>query len=306
MRKKKKTKGFLSFAELLAEETAAFGNLRKSLRFRTAIRSLRRYLAGRDELEWGEFNGAMLAGYETYMRRAGLCPNTTSFYMRTLRSIFNVAASRGLTRTASPFARVYTGIDRTRKRAIDIDALHLIYRTPLDDAPSLAFARDMFIFSFCTRGMPFIDIAYLRKTNLREGKIVYLRHKTGQSLAVAIEPVVKNIIDKYSEPVRPWLFPIFIGGEEGEEKMLARYNSVYHRVRRNLERLRIRLGLETRISTYVARHSWASIAKKIDIPIGVISEALGHDSESTTRIYLATLDTARIDHANHLITGLLL
>ena len=70
MRKKKKTKGFLSFAELLAEETAAFGNLRKSLRFRTAIRSLRRYLAGRDELEWGEFNGAMLAGYETYMRRA--------------------------------------------------------------------------------------------------------------------------------------------------------------------------------------------------------------------------------------------
>ncbi len=88
--------------------------------------------------------------------------------------------------------------------------------------------------------------------------------------------------------------------------MLVRYNSVYHRVRRNLERLRIRLGLETKISTYVARHSWASIAKKIDIPIGVISEALGHDSESTTRIYLATLDTARIDRANHLITGLLL
>lgn len=128
-----------------------------------------------------------------------------------------MAASRGLTRTVSPFARVYTGIDRTRKRAIDIDALHLIHRTPLDDAPALAFARDMFIFSFCTRGMPFIDIAYLRKTNLRDGKIVYLRHKTGQPLSVAIEPVVKNIIDRYSDHDRPWLFPVFTGGEEGED-----------------------------------------------------------------------------------------
>lgn len=304
MRKKRK-EGFLAFAELLAEETAAFGNLRKSLRYRTAIRSLRRYLDGRKDLGWRKFNDQLIAGYETYLRRTGLCPNTTSFYMRTLRSIFNVAASRGLTRTSSPFSRVYTGIDCTRKRAIDIDALHLIHRIPLDDAPGIDFARDMFIFSFCTRGMPFIDIAYLRRSNLREGKIVYLRHKTGQPLAVAIEPVVKKIIDKYNDPASPWLFPVFTGCGAGEREMLARYNSVYHRVRRNLERLRLRLGLDTKITTYVARHSWASIARKIDIPVGVISEALGHDSESTTRIYLATLDTARIDRANHLITSLL-
>lgn len=302
---RKKTKGFLAFAELLAEETAAFGNLRKSLRYRTAIRSLRRYLGGRRDLGWRKFNDSLLAAYELHLRRTGLCPNTTSFYMRTLRSIFNVAASRGLTHAACPFSKVYTGIDRTRKRAIDIDALHLIHSTPLDDAPGLDFARDMFIFSFCTRGMPFVDIAYLRKTNIREGKIVYLRHKTGQPLSVAIEPMVSKIIDKYIDPARPWLFPIFTGFEDGERAMLVRYNSAYHRVSRNLERLRLRIGLDVKITTYVARHSWASIAKKIDIPLGVISEALGHDSESTTRIYLATLDTVRIDRANHLITSLL-
>ena len=181
MRKKKKTKGFLSFAELLAEETAAFGNcVNRPLPAPPSVRCAA-ILPAATSFEWGEFNGAMLCRLrDVYALRAGLCPNTTSFYMRTLRSIFTWPLPRGLTRTVSPFCE---GLHRHRPYAQARHRHRCTASHPphsFDDAPALASARDMFIFSLLYARNAVHRHRLSAQDQSPRGKDSHLRHKTGQ------------------------------------------------------------------------------------------------------------------------------
>ena len=239
------------------------------------------------------------AAYEAYLiRRRGLTPNTSSFYMRILRAVYNRAVNQGLTAQNNPFRGVYTGVARTAKRAIPQQALRRIRDMQLPEDGPLAFARDMFLFSFYTRGMSFVDMAYLRKTDLKNGTLAYRRRKTGQLLQIRWEPCMQEILERHEATAESaFLLPIITDPSEGRRQ----YVQASHRINRNLKAIGTAAGLAAPLSMYVARHTWASIARSRHIPLSVISDGMGHDSEATTQIYLASIDNCEIDKANRLI-----
>lgn len=223
--------------------------------------------------------------------------NTVSFYNRILRAVYNRAVEKGMTTQRYPFKHVYTGIDKTIKRAVSIKVIRQIKELDLSASPSLDFARDMFLFSFYTRGMSFVDMSYLKKTDLQNGILTYRRRKTGQLLFIRWKKSMQDIIDKYSANGNTYLLPIIKDEENGR----LQYRNTLHLVNNKLKEISNRIGLQPKLTMYVSRHSWASIARSQNIPLSVISEGMGHDSEATTRIYLASLDNSIIDKANDLI-----
>ena len=222
------------------------------------------------------------------------------FDMRILRSIYNKAVEEGITNQTMPFNSVYTGIEKTIKRAITFEDIQKIKNLDLSGNPSLDMARDMFILSYLFRGMSFIDMAYLKKTDIKDGCLNYIRKKTGQPLSIKWIDAMENILIKYRDTTTTqYLLPI-VKVEDGSER--KQYKNAMLLVNRKLKKIAKMAGVDANISMYVARHSWASVASSMNIPIGIISGGMGHDSEQTTQIYLASISSAKIDDANDEIT----
>lgn len=289
---------FFSFMESVAERLERLEKQRTAETYMSALKSFRRFV-GRPRLAFSELDTDLTTAYEAYLiRRRGLAPNTSSFYMRILRAAYNRAVNQGLTTQNNPFRGVYTGVARTAKRAIPQQALRRIRDMQLPEGGPLAFARDMFLFSFYTRGMSFVDMAYLRKTDLKNGTLAYRRRKTGQLLQIRWEPCMQEILGRHTVPGdSEFLLPIITDPSEGRRQ----YVQASHKINRNLKAIGTAAGLAAPLSMYVARHTWASIARSRHIPLSVISDGMGHDSEATTQIYLASIDNCEIDKANRLI-----
>lgn len=280
-------------ADLLRE----VGRHRTAAHYVQALNSLMRYRDGRD-LPFDMVTPQFTLAYESWLRNQHLCRNTTSFYMRILRTIYNKAVAEGLTTDCQPFHSVYTGIDKTAKRAITKDDIIRIKHADLAHRPTLDFSRDMFLLSFYLRGIAPIDLAFLRKSDISQGKIYYTRSKTGQQMQVRIEPNIQRLLDKYADTQTQYLLPL-IKKEDGTEQQ--QYRNSTQGINRHLKQLSAVLHLSTPLTLYVARHSWASIAQATHVPTHVISGAMGHDSEVTTQIYLASIQTSQIDEANSMI-----
>ena len=289
--------GFVSFARQLIKELKQIGKRRTAETYTTALNSFLRFRGERDLL-FEEVDSNRMVQYETFLKENGICPNSSSFYMRNLRAIYNRAVERELTVQRYPFKHVYTGVDKTVKRAVPLKAVRRIRDLDLTLSPALDYARDLFMFSFYTRGMSFVDMAYLKKRDLQNGVLIYRRQKTGQQLFIKWEKPMQEIVDKYDTSGTPYLLPIIRNMESDTRRQ---YKNAAHLVNGKLKKLGQQLGLAIPLTSYVARHAWASIAKSKNIPISTISEAMGHDSENTTRIYLASLDTSVVDKANSLI-----
>ncbi len=290
---------FVSFANEIVAHLREIGKRRTSETYAAAVNSFMRFRKKQD-VPLGGIDSDLMMTYGAYLSAVGVCQNTVSFYMRNLRAIYNRAVDKGLTAQRFPFKHVYTGIDKTVKRAVPIEVIRRIRDLDLSKHPAMDYARDLFMFSFYTRGMSFVDIAFLKKGDLRDGILSYRRHKTNQRLVIKWEKPMQELIDKYDTASTPYLTPVI--KKAGNDERLQYINEA-HRVNRNLKKIGRMLGLENPLTTYVARHGWASIAKSKNIPVATISEAMGHDSESTTRIYLASLDTSAVDKANSLILG---
>lgn len=280
----------------------SIGRMRSAEICATALNSFRRFRYGID-VPLTSLDSTMLEAYEYHLRRQQLSPNTISFYMKQLRVIYNRAVEEGLVTDSRPFSHVFTSIEKTTKRAIAIEAIRDIKKMELKQHPSRQFARDMFLFSFYTRGMSFVDIAHLRKSNLKDGILSYRRKKTGQQLVIRWEPCMQTILSRYAaHPSSPYLFSII---KDPCNNPRQQYQNAMFLINRHLKEIGRTLGLDIPLTMYVARHSWASIARDKGIPISVISEGMGHDSEKTTRIYLASLKTEVVDKANRRIINLL-
>ena len=289
--------GFLSFARQLIQELKKIGKRRTAETYTTALNSFLRFRGERDLL-FEEVDSNLMVEYETFLKGINVCPNSSSFYMRNLRAIYNRAVERELTVQRYPFKHVYTGVERTTKRAVPLRVIKQLRTLDLSLHPAKRFARDMLLFSFYTRGMSMVDMAFLRKKDLANGILTYRRKKTGQQLFVKWEPCMQEIVSRYNVSESPYLLPIIVRPGMDERKQ---YINASHRINRYLKAIGKELGLSVPLTHYVARHSWASAARSKNIPISVISEGMGHDSENTTRIYLASLDTTTIDKANSLI-----
>lgn len=279
----------------------ASGKERTSEIYRQVLHSFMRFRKNND-LDFDMIDDNLIEQYEGFMRMSNLCRNTTSFYMRTLRSIYNRAVEDGLTEQVEPFRRVYTGVDKTAKRALNIEEIRRIKELDLNGLPTLDFARDVFMFSFYMRGMAFIDIAYLKKKNLANGYIVYNRKKTGQQLVVKWENNMSNILNKYLDDSSEFLMPI-IKRQDGTER--KQYLNKMLIINRNLKKIAQLARINIPLSLYVARHSWASIAQAKNVPLSAISLGMGHDNEETTRIYLSSIQSNIVDKANSKILNLI-
>lgn len=289
-------KSFFVFMEEVILQLKRLGRERTAENYTTALHSFRQFRNG-DDLSLNEMDADLMAEYEASLKSRGVVLNTVSFYNRILRAVYNRAVEKGMTTQRYPFKHVYTGIDKTIKRAVSIKVIRQIKELDLSASPSLDFARDMFLFSFYTRGMSFVDMSYLKKTDLQNGILTYRRRKTGQLLFIRWKKSMQDIIDKYSANGNTYLLPIIKDEENGR----LQYRNTLHLVNNKLKEISNRIGLQPKLTMYVSRHSWASIARSQNIPLSVISEGMGHDSEATTRIYLASLDNSIIDKANDLI-----
>ena len=273
------------------------GKIRSSETYQTTLNSFMRFREGID-LTFDMIDSELMEHYEAELRRHGLLRNTSSFYMRVLRTNYRLAGEKGLTPDRHPFKHVYCGMDKTVKRSISFAEIKKIKELDLSRKRVMDFARDMFIFSFCTRGMSFIDMAYLKKNDLKHGCLTYRRKKTGQLLVIEWTKQMQDILDKYKPNSTQYLLPI-ITREDGNER--RQYQNQMRKINRRLKDIATSIKLPVPLSLYYSRHSWATIARCKDIPISIISEGLGHDSEITTQIYLDSIKSYEVDKANRKI-----
>lgn len=260
--------------------------------YATVLRSFQDFRNHQD-IYFDRIDGGLMKHYESYLKDRNVSNNSISCYIRTLRSVYNKAVDYGLTKQSYPFRNVYTGIAKTVKRAVDQDTIIRLQSLDLSDREGLSFARDLFMFSFYTRGMSFVDMAKLRTGNIKNGVLIYRRSKTKQSLSIKMEQCILAIIEKYRSTTTgtDYLLPILTAKNQSYESMLRNHN-------KRLKMISQMLALPKSLSSYVSRHSWATLAARKGIPIRVISEGMGHENENTTRIYLASLDQSFLDKAN--------
>lgn len=295
--KRTRDQSFFNFVQRLILRLKSQGNLRTSETYMATLMSFMKFLDGKD-IQFDFINADLIEAYEIHLKNKGLCLNTVSFYMRILRAVYNRAVNKGITVQNYPFRNVYTGVEKTAKRAIPLKSIKRIKDLDLSLQPALCLSRDLFLFSFYTRGMSFIDMAFLKKSDLRNGTLSYVRRKTGQRLSIGWEICMQEIVQWHpSSADSIYLLPIISLGKDERKQ----YRNASLRINNHLRKIGKMIGLSTHLTMYVARHSWASAAKEKKIPLSVISEGLGHDSEQTTRIYLTSLDIAEINRANNLI-----
>ena len=292
--------GVTAFMREQIAQLTADNRLGTARNYTRTLRSFSGFLGG-GELPFAAFTERLVEEYNAYLLRRGVVRNTVSFYMRILRSVYNKTVRRRLAEPASPFGGVYTGVDRTRKRAIDERLIARLKSLDLPVSGALPLARDLFVFSYCMRGMAFVDMAFLRKKDMRDGAIHYVRRKTGQRMTVHLEPCMREIIGRYAPRTRdtPYLFPVLTA--EDPARAYAQYQVALNYYNRLLKKLASLLGLDSGLSSYTSRHSWATAARNHNVPLPVISAGMGHTSERTTQIYLSALETSVIDSANRKI-----
>ena len=272
-------------------------NLKESNRRKTASicitvkTSFERFLCGQD-IPLNKIDNDLIRKYETCLKNTGMMNNSVSCYMRTLRSVYNQAVKRGLTTQRNPFVNICTRADKTEKRAVNEEVIIRLKNMDLSVHKELVLARDLFMFSFYLRGLSFIDMANLRKSNVKNGYIIYARSKTRQMLTVKIEACMQEIISRYeAQTIADYLIPVYTVNNRDNTSQLRNHN-------KRLKRISEMLGLDKPLSSYVSRHTWATLAFRKGIPIEVISESMGHENVTTTRIYLALLGQSVVDKAN--------
>ena len=312
----RKDEGKLSgYTETLALKLELRGQERTARAYRTVTRGIVKFNKGVD-IPLGQINNTLIKEFEKHLKDTGKLPNTISFYMRNLRAIYNkaVAEKRIVKRGENPFAGVYIGVTKTMKRALSMDEVQRLYELDLtalsDDCKPGSresraaenLYRSWRYFGFCVyaRGMCFVDMAYLRKDNIRGGFIRYVRKKTGRQIEVKVTPEIQALIDSFAKDVKnsPYVFPII--RDNGKPPRLQ-YETAMRSQNYRLKQLAALAGIDKALSTHVARHTWASIGKQSNLSVRVISECLGHTSEKTTLIYLDSLENSLLDSANQTV-----
>lgn len=286
-----------NFMEGIIAKLKQNGKVRTAETYKATLNSFKKFRQDED-IMLDCLNSEVMEAYEAWHHNRGVTPNTISFYTRILRAVYNRAVEDDVIENRSPFRHVYTGVDKTVKRALPLDVIKKIKGMDLSLNAALDFARDMFMMSFYLRGMSFIDMAYLKKSDLKDGYVTYRRRKTGQQLTIEWTSDMQLVLDKYPENESEYLLPIIKTTGINER---CSYRNVGYNINRSLKQITKMLSLNFRLTMYVAFHSWASAAKAKGVPLSVISEGMGHDSETTTQIYLASLDTSVVDRANAMI-----
>lgn len=306
----------LAFTGKLVADLTDNEQYRTARAYLSAARSLVQFNGGRD-LPLGEIRAAAIRSYERYLFDKGLQMNTVSFYMRNLRAIYYKAVRAGLivASAENPFEHVFTGVHATRRRSLNGREMKALSRLENKltgqavlsylkggQARSLQESLFYFLFAYHARGMSFIDLAHLRKSDLGQDTLIYKRKKTGAYLEVRITGPMRKIIRYFGKQTRgsAYVFPIVAAGCE---PVRAQYETALTNQNRNLKILAAMAGISRTVSTHVARHTWATLAKRMGFSISLISEGLGHRDTKITSIYLASFERSAMDHLSTRLSG---
>ena len=302
--KKFQIKAVADFYTDLIEEFKSQNKCGNRLIYKDSYNSLKGFTKGKLDIPFSDIDITWLSKYEKWLRKKGNKDTTISLLFRTLRSTYNKAIQSNCARKSDyPFNefKVSKFDTTTKKRAISkTDILKIKDSTPNYDGNSeyKELSKDIFIFSYLCGGINFTDIANLTKDNIVNGRIHYIRQKTGKEISIRITEEAETIISKYELVSNGYLFPILNADvHKTAQQKQNRIHKIIGKINPNLKELAKQLGIEGNLTTYVARHSFASVLKKSGTSIALISEALGHSDIATTQIYLDSFDNEQIDKA---------
>lgn len=293
-----KTTNLSDFVKTLTEGLLSQNKVRTARAYCSAVKRLTRF-CGTTAIPLTHITAALLSAFEQSLFHDGLTRNTTSSYMRSLSAIYHRAVDQQLinAQTVNPFKNVFTGVEATRKRALNRVEINRLTKVDLHNNERLFFSLQLFLFGFHAKGMSFVDMAYLRKSDLRKDTIRYRRRKTRGVIGLKVTPALQEIIDYFAPLTKdsPYLLPII--SAPGKDTRLQ-YESALRLQNKRLNALGKLAGLPSPLSTHVCRHTWASLAKQLNAPLAVISDSLGHSDQRTTQIYLASIGQDVLDRVS--------
>jgi site-specific recombinase XerD len=294
---------FFVFTEELIERMESLSKKGNARIYQQALNVFKTFRNEHD-LSFEEFTYKVVIDFEEFLIKRGNKPNTVYTYMRKLKSAYNKAIKEGIVKEESyPFKNYQIKNEKTIKRAISKDDIIAIKNLDLSNNQTMLNARNIFLFSFYARGISFIDIANLQVKNITGDRLYYSRNKTNQKFSIRLTNQMLNIITQYNDmqDAESYLFPFIANNENDKYK---HYLNALRLTNKKLKKIGEMAGLSIPLTTYVSRHSWATIAKRQGVPTAVISEGLGHETERTTQIYLDSFENDVLDAANDLITDI--
>lgn len=301
--KKFELKTVSQFYQELIEQCKSNDKCGNRLIYKSSYNSLKVFTKNQLDIPFSAIDVSWLNKYEKWLRSKGNKETTMSLMFRTLRSAYNKAIKAKCARKSDyPFDeyKINKFDTKTQKRAIAKTEV-LKFTKEVDNIGKRQYvqlSKDIFIFSYLCGGINFTDIANLTKANITNGRLHYIRQKTGKLIKLGISEEAMQIIKKYESESKGYLLPIL--NANIHKTPLQKQNRIHKmlgKINKNLKLIAAQLNVDANMTTYVARHSFASVLKKSGVSIALISEALGHSDLSTTQVYLDSFDNEQIDAA---------
>lgn len=294
--KSKKTVGdyYLTYIDNLKKEN----RLRYAGMYEVSYNSFKKFNKHLD-IPFSDIDVAWLKRYEAWGKSQNLSVSTISTRIRHLRAVFNLALlEHAIKSDCYPF-HIYkvSKLNRaTAKRALSKTDIQNIMEYH-GKSPMERLAIDLFTFSYLCAGINFIDMAKLKQSNIQENQLVYNREKTKKLIIVPLQEPAMQIIEKYNNGKSSFVFPILSNFHKSEVQIANRLHKVLAKINKHLKEIGVKLNLPIPLTTYVARHSFATVLKRAGVSTSIISESLGHSSERITQVYLDSFDKEQIDTA---------
>lgn len=299
--KRVKTSGYTlkECLEQAIERLEALGKYTSASKHKTALSLFMQFKPTPTRLE--EIDFQLLEEFELFLIRRGNRSNSIATKFSLLKAAYNKAMDEGkFIPKSNPFRQFKVGKlwTATAKRAIGKEDIQRIEQyTPLKKAPYLALARDVFLFSYYTAGINFCDMARLKQENIAGERLYYTRHKTGKLLSCKLMPIAREILLRYARPEAEYLFPILNNSHKTELQQYNRIHKTLTKVNKALKQIGKEVNISSKLTTYVARHSYATVLRRAGVATSIISSSLGHSSEKVTQIYLDSFENKQIDEA---------
>ena len=270
--------------------------------YRNTVNAFAHFAGNNREYHLSRLTVQVVKDFSEYLKRKKLSPNTVWFYFCQLRAIYNKAVEEHIVAPdIHPFSGIEVKKEATHKRAISRVEIEKVADAKLDSKNEAThLARDLFIFSLYTRGMAFVDMCHLTTNNLKGDILSYRRQKTGQLLEIRVEAPLRALLRKYASEDSPYLLPML-----RPDDSYHAFTCIQRKLNKRMRKIGELLGFDFPLTFYVARHSWATLAQDEGIPISIISAGMGHTSENTTHIYLAQIDSRKVDKASRKVLGFL-
>ncbi len=298
----------VNYFESVSDRLIAAGQIKNAEVYKDTKRNLNHFI-GSKQLHFSDIDAQFLNSFEEFLKTSGKGANTIYIYLRTLRALINRAIKEEVcSEKYYPFKKFslakYSQI-KTQKRAIGKSDIAKIKKLKLTDRKDLIDAKNIFLFSYYNRGMNFIDIALLKWKDVQNGRLNYRRMKTKELFSMEILAPAMTILKHYKPTTfkndESYVFPIFLEQHVGATTMHNRRTKMLRQVNADLKDICKLAKIKTVLTTYVARHTYATVMKKSGISVSIIKEAMGHDSEETTQTYLESFENKIIDEASKAI-----